>query len=74
LSSGRLATVELKAKPAAAQTKAAGGAKASWGKPGATKPKAQESASTDGTKIYLSEGKSGFEIPIKTEMFESARI
>jgi glutamyl-tRNA synthetase len=72
MTSGRLATVELKAQPAAVQTKTPGAAKGSWGKP-APKAKVQE-ASADGIKTYLSEGTSGFEIPIKSNMFESAPL
>ncbi|WOO84936.1 putative glutamate--tRNA ligase, cytoplasmic [Vanrija pseudolonga] len=67
---GRLQTVALKATPAAAAPKAAGGPKGSWGKPGTKKAAGAE----EDVKVYLSNATSGFEIPVKTKMFQSDRI
>jgi glutamyl-tRNA synthetase len=73
--SGRLATITLKAKPAAETPKAPGGSKGSWGKPGAKKVAAPAApAAEEGVKANLSDATSGFEIPVKTGMFESARV
>lgn len=67
--------MELKAKPAGPETKTAGGVKASWGKPQAkAKEAGPAGASADGIKTYLSEGTAGFEIPIKSNMFEVKKI
>ncbi|KAL7421275.1 glutamate--tRNA ligase [Cryptotrichosporon argae] len=74
---GRLQTVTLKAAPAADKPKPAGAkAGGSWGKPG-FKPAASADAGTanvDGVRTYLSNTTSGFEIPVKTGMFEADRI
>ena len=67
--SGRAGSVALKAAPAKETVKAPGAAKGSWGK---TAPKAKPVV--DGVRIMLSEGSSGFEIPVKTGMFEADRI
>jgi len=74
---GRLQTITLKATPAKEKPKTAGAAKGSWGKPAPKPTSKSEPASTNepnGTKPYLSDVNSGFEIPIKTGMFEADRI
>lgn len=78
--SGRLQTVTLKATPAAVTPKAPGGAKGSWGKPGTKAPAAAAAGSATPTakaadvdsdvKVYRSDGDHGFEIPVKTKMFD----
>lgn len=70
---GRLATITLKATPAAETPKVAGASKGSWGKPGAKKAAAPTPVQ-DGVKVNLSEASTGFEIPVKVDMFESPRI
>ncbi|WVR08947.1 glutamate-tRNA ligase [Kwoniella sp. DSM 27419] len=64
---GRLQTITLKATPAAEKPKAAGGPKGSWGKPGT---KATPVTDDVNSKVYLSNGSTGFEIPVRTNMFE----
>lgn len=71
--SGRLQTVTLKAEPAPEKAKQPGGSKGSWGKT-APKPKATGAPAADGVRVMLSNGSSGFEIPVKTNMFESEKI
>ncbi|KAK8844112.1 glutamate-tRNA ligase [Kwoniella newhampshirensis] len=80
---GRAQTVALKATPTPDKPKTAGGAKGSWGKPGpkaaaaVAAPPSSTSKSApdeDGTRILLSNGSSGFEIPVKSKMFEAERI
>ncbi|WWC72977.1 glutamate-tRNA ligase [Kwoniella pini CBS 10737] len=72
---GRLQTITLKATPAAEKPKVAGASKGSWGKPVSTKPTiTADSANSDGTKILLSNGTSGFKIPVKSGMFEADKI
>ncbi|KAK6906152.1 glutamate-tRNA ligase [Kwoniella mangroviensis CBS 8507] len=76
---GRLQTISLKATPAVEKPKVAGASKGSWGKPGPTTTAAPAAATTigeskDDTKILLSNGSSGFKIPVKTGMFESDKI
>ncbi|EJT50244.1 glutamate-tRNA ligase [Trichosporon asahii var. asahii CBS 2479] len=75
---GRAESIALKAKPAAvsAAPKDKSAPKGSWGKPGAKKaaPAPAAAAAADGTKTVLSDATEGFEIPIKTKMFESDRI
>ncbi|OCF43000.1 glutamate-tRNA ligase [Kwoniella heveanensis CBS 569] len=82
---GRLQTITLKAAPTAEKPKEAGAPKGSWGKPGATKAPATaaDAAATsapaasfveEGTKVYLSNGSTGFKIPVQSNMFESDRI
>lgn len=53
--------------------KAPGGAKGSWGKPG-PKAKAQAAAGEGHAKTYLSEGSTGFAIPVNTNMFDAASV
>ncbi|WRT69194.1 glutamate-tRNA ligase [Kwoniella shivajii] len=72
---GRLQTITLKATPSAEKPKVAGAPKGSWGKPG-TKATATTAGDTNehGTRILLSEGTSGFKIPIKSGMFEAEKV
>lgn len=63
--SGRLQTVTLKAEPAKEKAKVPGAVKGSWGK---AVPKAKTEAA-NGDKIILSEGSTGFEIPVTNRMF-----
>lgn len=75
LSSGRLASVALKAAPAKETAKPAGGAKGgSWGKPGPKAKAAAAATPASGDRVILSNASSGFEIPVSTTMFEAARV
>jgi hypothetical protein len=78
-----LQTVTLKATPAAVTPKAPGGAKGSWGKPGtkapaagagagagSAAPAAKAAGADSDVKVYRSDGDHGFEIPVKTKMFD----
>ncbi len=70
-----MATVTLKATPAKEKPKVAGATKGSWGK---TPAKPKESVSGSGVagdfKTVLSDGTSGFEIPVTKRMFEVDRV
>lgn len=86
--SGRLQTVALKATPAKEKPKAAGASKGSWGKAApkaatgaaATEAPAASTKDTQGSEIsgdfktVLSDGTSGFEIPVTKRMFEVDRV
>ena len=69
--SGRLATVTLKATPAKEKPKVAGASKGSWGK---TAPKAKDANASGDFKTVLSDATSGFEIPVTKRMFEVDRV
>lgn len=64
-------TITLKATPAPETVKTPGAKGGSWGKPG-SKPKA--ATVEEGVKVNLSNATTGFEIPVKTGMFDSGRI